>query len=93
MSADNGIYIAKFPDGFRVCEGQAIENVDYYPEGSDRRKIALKSYFWVSPVFKTKEEATIYASKLEDEILSSEFGILEYEIRYIGEYESFEEEE
>jgi hypothetical protein len=33
MSADNGIYIAKFPDGFRVAYSSAIENVDYYRKG------------------------------------------------------------
>lgn len=34
MSADNGIYIAEFKDGFRVCHAQAIDNVFY---GDDRK--------------------------------------------------------
>ncbi len=38
MSADNGIYIAKFPEGWRVIHAQAIENINYYPKGSAKRK-------------------------------------------------------
>lgn len=34
MSADNGIYIAKFPNGYKVAYAMAIENVDYFPKGS-----------------------------------------------------------
>lgn len=91
MSADNGIYIAKFPDGFRVCEAQAIENIYYYPEKSVERKRTLKSYFGNSPVFKTKNKALLYASELEDKILSDPkgLGVLEYGVSYIGKYESF----
>ena len=42
MSADNGIYIAKFPDGFRVAYALAIENTTYYPEGSKERQEILE---------------------------------------------------
>ncbi len=89
MSADNGIYIAKFPDGYRVCEEQAIDNVTYYPIGSKERKEELRKYFGDSKVFRTKEEAILFAHKLEDDILSSDFPILEYGVSYIGKFESF----
>jgi hypothetical protein len=94
MSADNGIYIAKFPDGYRVSNGavQAIDNVDYFPEGSKERKEELKSYFGGSPLFETEDQAFNHANKLYDEFMSDEyddFHILEYGISYIGEYELF----
>ena len=97
MSADNGIYIAKFPDGYRVAYAQAIENIDYYPVGSKKRKKMLKRYFGRSPIFKKKKKAWEYASKIYDDMEKDEkengmFGvfILEYGISYIGEYEAFE---
>jgi len=46
MSADTGIYIAKFPDGYRVTRVvQCIENIDYFPEGTPERKRELRDYF------------------------------------------------
>lgn len=97
MSADNGIYIAKFPDGYRVCYAQAIENIDYFPKGSKKRKHELKSYFGSSPLLGNEEEAQKYAFDLyhqmdEEEKKYGMYGvfILEYGIRYIGEYEAFE---
>jgi hypothetical protein len=96
MSADNGIYIAKFPDGYRVTYAQAIENIDYFPPGSKHRKNELRHYFGNSPVFKKRKGAEKYAFKLyhqmeEDEKENGMFGyfILEYGISYIGEYETF----
>jgi hypothetical protein len=35
MSADNGIYIASFKDGYRVIYAQAIDNLWYFPENVD----------------------------------------------------------
>ena len=96
MSADNGIYIAKFPDGFRVAYAQCIENIDYYRRGSKARKVELGAYFGGSPLFSTKELASAYAFEMyermkKDEEENGMFGcfILEYGISYIGEYESF----
>lgn len=51
MSADTGIYIAQFPDGYRVCYAQAIENIDFSPVGSPERKEQLKNYFGGSKVY------------------------------------------
>ena len=96
MSADNGIYIAKFPDGYRVTDGavQAIENVNFFPEGSKERKEELKHYFGKSPLFKTEEEAVNHAFELEEAFMTNpydDFHILEYGVCYIGEYESFKD--
>ena len=90
MSADNGIYIAKFPDGYRVCEGQAIENIDYFPEGTIQRKQTLRDYFGKSKVYFSIEEARSQAAELYDKILESDFPVCEYGIQYLGEYESFD---
>lgn len=87
MSADNGIYIAKFPDGFRVSYAQAIENITYFPEGSAERKEELRHYFGDSPLFTDRSSADAYAVNQ-----SKNYDFLEYGIAYIGEYESFEDE-
>lgn len=97
MSADTGIYIAKFPEGYRVTNVvQCIENIDYFPEGSKRRKKELKSYFGYSAVFATEKEAfdkawEIYRQFEKDE---EDFGMgcpIEYGVSYIGEYEDFKQ--
>jgi len=95
MSADNGIYIAKFPDGYRITCAQAIENVDYFPEGSKKRKKELKSYFGESEIYKTEQDAFNAALELSAKMEEDEeengmgFFVLEYGICYIGEYELF----
>ena len=97
MSADNGIYIAKFPDGYRVCYAQAIENIDFYSPNTKSRKEELKEYFGESPVFEKKEDAEKYAFEMYHKMKEEEekyglFGyfILEYGICHVGESEAFE---
>ena len=93
MSADNGIYIAKFPDGFRVVHAQAIEDIDYYPEGTDEYLDTLKFYFGGSPLYNSKEEAFEAAHDIEEDILADDFcPILEYGICYLGDLPSFEKQ-
>ena len=95
MSADTGIYIVKFLDGYRVSEvSQAIENIDYYPVGSKERKEALKSYFGKSEVYSSLDLAYKQALKEEQLFLNFEdedfIPILEYGICILdGEYENF----
>jgi hypothetical protein len=89
MSADNGIYIAEFSDGYRVCEATAIENLWYFPEGSSEEKQQWRDYFGNSRVFLLKEDAILYGHKLGEIILSSEFPILEYGVNYIGRGRDF----
>jgi hypothetical protein len=85
LSADNGIYIVKFPDGYRVAHAQAIDNIDYFPEGTEERKEQLKAYFGGSKVYKTKGKAVIQAFKIEEET-----AFLEYGVRFLGKREAFE---
>ena len=95
MSADNGIYIAKFPDGYRVTDVvQCIENVDYHRPNTKARKKMLTSYFGNSPVFQSKVKALLHAGKIynkwtEEENESGWGCPIEYGISFIGEYESF----
>jgi hypothetical protein len=96
MSADTGIYIAKFSDGYR-CTGlvQAIENIDYFPKGSKERKETLKDYFGRSLLFPDKKSALLWASELDEKLEEEsknglEYYILEYGIQYLGEYEDFD---
>ncbi|MFA5398367.1 MAG: hypothetical protein WC346_20310 [Methanogenium sp.] len=87
MSADNGIYIAKFPEGYRVIHAQAIDNIDFFPEGTVERRNVLREYFESSKVIKTEEEAWSAAREL-----SKEYDYLEYGTSFLGEFESFEDE-
>jgi len=75
MSSDNGIYIVKFPDGYRVTEASAIDNIDYDPVGSKERKETLRDYFDGCFVFPTLNEALQEAVKIHDTFGYTEYGI------------------
>jgi len=77
MSADNGVYIHKFRNGWRVIHAQCIDNI-YWNRGKNKYNYRiLKEYFEESPLFKTKKEAYEYAEKLYTEIGWTEYGISE----------------
>lgn len=85
MSADNGIYIAKFLDGYKVIEAQSIDNLTFYPEGSKENINTWKEYFEDQAVtFKTLDEAIKYAVEMEDEMMKMGC-FLEYGIVNLGE--------
>jgi len=97
VSADNGIYIAQFPDGFRVAYAQCIENIDYYPKHTRKRKDTLKAYFGGSEVFRSEKDAKKYAVKLYREMEKDEeengmgFFVLEYGVCILPEiYENWD---
>jgi hypothetical protein len=85
MSADNGIYVLKTPNfktghsEFRVAHRQAIENIHYPGEQIKY----LKMYFGDCEVFTSEAQAMLEASKLYDEIMESDFPIIEYGISKI----------
>lgn len=79
MSADNGIYIHKFKDGFKVIHAQSIDNI-YWKRGKNKYNYRiLKNYFKDAKLFKTEKEALKYAYKLYHKIETS-FGFIEYGI-------------
>lgn len=85
MSADNGIYVAEFPDGYRVCYGSCIENVFYWPEGTPEYKNCLREYFCNSPVFPLEHMAASYAwAKYKELDYQTEYGVA-----YLGKFGSF----
>jgi len=90
MSADNGIYIVKFPDGFRVIHAQGIDNIDYFPKGSEDRKQELKNYFKDAKLFINSDNAHKYARQLYYDMLD-EAEIVEYGICDLGEYEHWDD--
>jgi len=95
MSADNGIYILKNNDGYRVTHAQAIDNlywwrveggsIDQYEQRNEINPSVLFSYFKNSEVYKDKNEAWHQAV-----ILYRQQEIVEYGISFI---EGFEEKD
>jgi len=92
MSADNGIYIGKFNNGeIRVIHAQAIENL-WYPDSENAGYIV--SYFKGAATFTNEAEAQRHAFKMENDILSDDFGpILEYGIKTLTFSKSFKDYE
>jgi len=75
MSADNGLYIHKFKDGYACVHAQAIDNI-YFHKGKKKYNYRiLNELFKGQKRFKTLADAVIHASKLLDEIEYVEYGI------------------
>ena len=63
MSADNGIYIGVFDDGYRVIEAQAIDNCEGSPD--DETMLAyIHNYFKHAKLLSDRGEAWQAARKL-----------------------------
>ena len=82
ISADNGIYIAEFPtlDGsreWRVIHAQAIDNLDYYPEGSPEEAREIVEYFGTdrARIFGDSDSAFKAAFEMQDEYGWTEYGV------------------
>jgi hypothetical protein len=91
MSADNGIYILESKDGFRVVHTQAIDNLWWWDDicatTNEINPKYLIRYFEKCDVYKTSEEAMAEAKRMYDEIMQSDFPILEYGISFISGWE------
>lgn len=61
MSADNGIYIGHFDDGYRVIYAQAIENIYESPR-------YMRQYFDKLPVWRTLDRAYKEALRLNSNL-------------------------
>jgi len=75
MSADNGIYLTQWDDGWRVAYAQAIDDIDSYRPGSPCWNWTNRKYFEKSPVFKTEDEAWKYAETMEEKYSFLEYGV------------------
>ena len=83
MSADNGIYIHKFRNGFAVIHAQAIENI-YSSDGNKYNPKILAAYFRRAKRFTTQAQAFQEAQRLYDKIMKDDFcSICEYGIRIV----------
>lgn len=88
MSSNNGIYILKSKDGYRVSHAQAIENLYWWHLEDTRweqRKEINPYYLWLyfskSFFFKNKTYAYHYAEELYNDIINDDFcPIVEYGI-------------
>lgn len=79
MSADDGIYIHHFRNGWRVVHTQAIENINYEPDHGNYNRRTLYDVFSGSPLFKTEKAAYAYAQKLYKKAVDR-YGYTEYGI-------------
>lgn len=78
MSADNGIYICEDPSGrWHVVHAQAIDNLGYYPEGSQQEAETWQSYFGDKNAkhASSREEIIKLAEALEKDWGWTEYGI------------------
>lgn len=83
MSADNGIYVAKFPDGWRV--GYAMdESIHCLAPNSSERKLEIRRVFGNSKIYASAMEAFQAAHEW-----AQEFAVLEYGVCELGELENF----
>ena len=92
MSADNGIYIGHFPDGYRVIHAQAIENCDDHKEFPQELTDASRVvYYGKSPLFVSRDEVWNEARRIYDSMRADDNAdgwlpfVLEYgisEIKY-----------
>ena len=85
MSADNGIYVAHFSDGYRVAEISAIDNLGFYANRSRKELVEyIEDCFKFSIVF-----STFAAAMCEAHAMASECPVLEYGVSYLGELVGF----
>lgn len=89
MSADNGVYIAEFPDGFRVAHAQAIENCFDSPDFPDSLTDAYRGMiFGSSKVFASEFDAYTEAYIIYKSIMNAEYGgVVEYGIASLGKFD------
>ena len=77
MSADNGIYIHKFKEGWKVVHAQAIENI-YWQRGDNKYNYRiLHKMFEDGKLFKKREKAYTYAMELCNKQVICEYGVCE----------------
>lgn len=68
---------------YRVIHAQAIENVNYYKEGTLLREAEVVNYFGKAEVLTNREQALIKGHELAREIMK-DCGILEYGVSEIN---------
>ena len=78
MSADNGVYLKQFSDGWRVAEFTNVEELDSYGlPGSEGWKVIHAYMFRDTVAFQDYKAALAHAAKLASECAVLEYGICE----------------
>ena len=78
MSADNGIYIAEFPNQeWRVVHAQAIDNLSYEPDDEDGFNAAQVIHYFNTraPKFGSKEQAMVAAHTMAEDYPILKYGV------------------
>lgn len=76
MSADNGVYICRFKDGYRVIEASAIDNLNYFEPGSKKEKLEWKRYWANAPLYDNENDAILAANRLAKSTPILEYGVV-----------------
>lgn len=77
MSADNGVYIKKYRDGYRVAGFTNAEDLDAYPVGSKPWEVMQAYFFRDARHWATEKEALDCAKRLAEKFTVLEYGICE----------------
>lgn len=79
MSADNGIYVCKFPEGYRVIYMHAVDNLTYgsIEEQDEFRKEVFKNV----PLIEDEDEAWRIARKMAEDRYYLEYGISQIDMK------------
>jgi hypothetical protein len=79
MSADNGIYVFVSPTStgreYRVAHAQAIDNIDYFEEGTPECEAMEVVYFGSAKICKSHNEAMEEAINELKKVPFTEYGI------------------
>ena len=90
MSSDNGIYILHTRDGYRVAHANAIENLWWNEKANTYTEFPnpdmIYDYFYNAKCHKDLHDAMEEAFGIYNQILHSDYPILEYGIQIIEEF-------
>jgi hypothetical protein len=75
MSADNGVYISQWQDGFRVATFTNVSDIEYAPIKTAYGQAVWWNRFKDSPVYKTSIEAYKAAVEIFNSLSVCEYGI------------------
>lgn len=76
MSADNGVYISQWRDGYRVAHFTNVDAVEEYPATHPVGAALRWQRFKDSPVLVTRKEAYKVAEDIESSLSVCEYGIM-----------------
>lgn len=78
MSADNGVYVAEFVDGWRVAEASQsrICDLDLFEYATRDYNAIVKEIWGRSAAFHAKADALLYAHEIAEHLVVCEYGVV-----------------